>query len=151
MVLILVGLMVFPIGLPVLGSTTGYFWNTEINQEFVGQVNKWFWKRKTVVTYVFLLVFGILVWLWRKILYSPRKSAVNALFLSYFTFVITPIGTQYLVMGDWDKFDYATYHRTFDDSITYMAIATRIDNPINYLRNIKDYAGIDGQLVQRQS
>lgn len=145
-VLVLVSLMVLPVGVPVIGSTTGYLWNTNVNQEFIGQINKWYWHRKSILTIAFLALAVVGVWLWRKLLYSHNKPTVLALFLAYMTFVTVPLGTQYLVMGDWKKFDDVTFNYYFDNSPSYMTIATRIDNASRYLNNMPDYAGVDGQL-----
>ncbi|MCJ7790938.1 MAG: hypothetical protein MUP49_00745, partial [Dehalococcoidia bacterium] len=91
--LVLAALMVLPVGVPIIGASTGYFWNHDANQEFIGQVNKWYWYRKSLLTVALLVMAGFGVGLWHRLLSSRSKPAGLALLLAYITFVAVPTAT----------------------------------------------------------
>ena len=145
--LVLTALMVLPVGVPIIGSITSYWWADAANQEFVGQGNKWFWYRKSILTVALLALVVAGVWLWRRLLYSRGKSAGVALLLAYMIFVAVPIGTQCLVMGDWTKMGDVTFSSGSWSGPSHMTIASRIDSVPRYLSHMTDYAGVEGQLM----
>ncbi|MCX5815374.1 MAG: hypothetical protein NTX75_03915 [Proteobacteria bacterium] len=144
--LMLIALMILPIGIPVIGHVSSYWWADAVNQKFVGQVNKWFWLRKSLLTIAFLLLLAAGIFLWRKLL-SSKTSTIVALAAAYLTFVGTPIFTQYLIMGDWHTLGAEALRSPWGGSPSYMNIASRIDSVSNYLAHITDYVGVDGQLL----
>lgn len=146
-ILILVALMVMPVGVPAIGTSTGYWWSFAANQEFVGQINKWYWYRKSIVTIAFLMFMVIEIWLWRRLLYSRGKSVILALIMAYLTFVMVPIVIQYLEMGDWKTMSVGIFSSNSWSGPSYMTIATQIDSVPRYLNHMVDYAGVDGQLI----
>lgn len=144
-VLLLVALMILPVGMPVVGHISSYWWADAVNQKFVGQLNKWFWFSRSLLTVAYLIFLIAGIFMWRRLLRSGDHTVI-ALIVACFTFVGTPVLTQYLIMGDWQTLGTEALRSPWGGSPSYMTIASKIDSVSNYLAHMSDYAGVDGQL-----
>lgn len=144
-VLMLVALMVLPVGVPLIGHVSSYWWADIANQNFVGQANKWFWFRRSMLTIAFLVLLAACILLWRSLLRSRKFTAIM-LIVAYFTFIGMPILGQYLIMDDWHALGAEAMRSPWGGSPSYMTIASRIDGVSSYLSNMTKYAGVEGQL-----
>lgn len=143
LILILVGLMVLPVGIPFIEHVVSYWWADKGFQYAVGQEHKVIWYKKTAASFLFLFFVFFSAWVWTRL---RGKKVAYLLLWAYFVFCASAIGSQFLAVGGWATHAQKNLEKTWDDAPGMIHVIDRIDDPRAFMADMTKYAGVDGQL-----